>query len=633
MRMCGIVGAVDLLARGRVPAPPVFDRMVDALARRGPDGRGIWRAPHGHAALGHRRLAILDPTPAGAQPMLWDNIAITFNGEIYNFKEVRADLERRGHAFHTQCDTEVILHAWREWGAACVSKLNGIFAFAIVEQNHVFLARDPLGIKPLFFSVVDGVLRFASEQKAIIADPTFARQPDLCAIDAMLTLGYVPPPYAAFQGIEQLPPAHTLAFSIGDAASTPKRTRYWAPAPREDRMSMSDALAELEARLHKSVAMQMVSDVPLGAFLSGGLDSASVVREMTRAGGASRVCTFNVGFAQASFDESDAAGATARLLGTDHRTTTAPLDLRERMLSVAETNDDLFADSSLLAVDVLCEQARRHVTVALSGDGADDLLGGYDTYLAGHLTRPWRAVPSFVRSVVKRGVERALPVSTERYNKRDFALRFLRAAERGAGHDFASFRLYLDEQERRALIRPGARADGRALEAYAAVVNDTPGSLLKKMLVADVAFYLPSDMLVKVDRASMRHGLEVRVPFLDVEFVDWALTLPSRFLVSPLGKKKHILRQHVERHIHPSISRRKKTGFNVPIAAGLRGPLAELLLDAVRSQGFAQDGPLDPAAVERMVQEHQQGRADHSFGLYAVLVLALWWRRFQQAPD
>jgi asparagine synthase (glutamine-hydrolysing) len=626
--MCGITGVVDLRGDRRLPSPDVVDRMTDALAHRGPDGRGVWRSEN--ASLGHRRLAILDPTTAASQPMVKNGIAIVFNGEIYNFRDLRAQLEKRGHTFTSDGDTEVLVAAWREWGPSMVPKLNGIFAFAIVDErskpHRVFLARDHVGIKPLFIHVDHGgVLRFGSEMKAILADPAVKRAPNWEAIDAFLTHAYVPQPLSPFAGVTQLAPATTWSCELG---GTPTTTTYWRPVPHERRLDMRHALHEFREQLHKSVEMQMVSDVPLGAFLSGGLDSASVVAEMMRVvkqRNAPPVRTFSVGFTEASFDERDAAAHSAKILGSQHQTDVVDLDLTNAVLDVARTNDDLLADSSILAVDRLCAATRKHVTVALSGDGADEILAGYSTYAATYFARIWRTLPSPLRSLARLGFER-IPPSTERYNVRDFALRFLRGAERGGGKDFASWRIYLDEDDKRDLLKR-ALPDGKAIERYADAMSPS-GTLLKRMLIADFTHYLPNDMLVKVDRASMRHGLEVRVPFLDPNFVELALSLPSRLLLAHDGEKKRILRRHVEERVSKETARRKKRGFNVPVGAALKGPLHDVLMDTIRSKPFVDDGPLDIAAVERRAREHKAGDVDAGFSLYAVLVLALWWRTF-----
>jgi asparagine synthase (glutamine-hydrolysing) len=317
----------------------------------------------------------------------------------------------------------------------------------------------------------------------------------------------------------------------------------------------------------------------------------------------------------------------ARVLGAEHHAEEVSLDLEESVLDLARTNDDLFADSSLLAVDKLCKMTRRHVTVALSGDGADDILAGYQTYSATYLAHVWRHVPAPLRALARRGADR-LPTSRERYNVREFARRFLRGAERGAGADFASWRIYFDEEDRRELLRPGL-PDGDALGRYARAMDEVAGAtLLKQMLYADFSYYLPNDMLVKVDRASMRHGLEVRVPFLDIDLVTLCLSFPSRYLLSPRGTTKAILRNHVEQRVSRRIARGKKRGFNVPVSEAFRGALGRVLSDALASEPFRSDGPLDVDAVQARLRAHQRGDTDAGFVLYAALVLALWWPRW-----
>jgi asparagine synthase (glutamine-hydrolysing) len=624
--MCGIVGVIDLHRRRRLPDGPHFDRMVDSLARRGPDGRGVHCTDD--VALGHRRLAILDTSSASDQPFVADGRAMVFNGEIYNFRELRRELETLGQVFSTTGDTEVLLGAWRQWGPACVPRLNGIFAFVVVDGDTVFAARDHTGIKPLFYRLHDGVLWFGSELKAIIADPRVPRRANLEAIDCFLAHGWIPPPLSPFEGIVQLPPATTMTLTMSSSAVggvVPRLQRYWRPVASERHISLKDAVVELDERLQRSVRAQMVSDVPLGAFLSGGLDSASVVAAMRREGGAVR--SFSMGFTEASFDESADAAHTAGVLGTIHHSERVDLNLTATILAIAETNDDLLADASMVAVDRLCALTRHHVTVALSGDGADEILAGYPTYTAAHLARAWRHVPGPVRSLAHKAAA-ALPATTARYSARDFALRFLSAADRGAGRDFAAFRLSFDDDTRRALLRKHP-CDGHPIERYAAAIDDAWGeTLLKRLLIADLTHYLPGDMLVKVDRASMRHGLEVRVPFLDPDFIDFALSLPSHVLLGPTGETKVVLRRHVKQQVSSRIARGKKRGFSVPVGAAFKGSLGDVLTAALHHPSFQDDGPIDVKVVVEMLRAHREGKADHGHPLYTALVLCLWWRRF-----
>jgi asparagine synthase (glutamine-hydrolysing) len=627
--MCGIVGLLDR-GQGRLTVEPAtLDAMVDSLAHRGPDGRGVWR--DGPIALGHRRLAILDPTPAGAQPMLHPSgqYAVAYNGEIYNFRDLRSELESLGHRFRTDCDTEVLLAAYAQWGAAAVARFNGIFAFALWDavRRRLWLARDRLGVKPLVYAAHGGVLRFASEAKAILADPEFPRRPSPEGLRAFLTFGYVPAPWTGFDGIRQLPPAHEAVVEDGRMTIRP----YWALSMRETPRSYPDALDEFQGRLQAAVARQMVSDVPLGGFLSGGVDSAAIVSCMA-CSTQDTVRSFSVAFAERSFDESARAAATAMRARTDHREIPVSLDLADTLDRLVEFCEDPLADSSSLAVYHLCRAAREHVTVALSGDGADELLAGYPTYQATELACAYRRLPSPLRRLA-RGCVGLLPVSEKRYALQQFASRFVHGAEEGEGRDFASWRVHLSHAIQTRLCRPDFLAGPcDPIEWYAEHYRAAPeaASRLKRMLYADLVFYLPSDMLVKMDRMSMAHGLEVRVPFLDHELVEFCASLPDRFLVRRFSRRpgKRILRDVLRRQLGPEIHRRPKRGFNVPVESAMRGVLWGRLCEAVHQEKFRRDGPLDVGRLMAFAREHRERRLDAGHALFSVLVLALWWDRW-----
>jgi len=627
--MCGIVGIFDYQRRGFQVDRRVFDAMVDSLAHRGPDGRGTWFDEG--IALGHRRLAILDPTPAGAQPMADPRrgLVVTYNGEIYNFPRLRDELAAKGHAFRTGCDTEVLLAAYAEWGTAALERLNGIFAFALFDgpRRRLWLARDRLGVKPLCYSLQVGVLRFASEVKALLADPGFERRPSPEGIDAFLSFGYVPAPLSGFDGVTQLPPAHELIVEEG----TVRTRRYWQLSMREQPQGRREAQEEFARRLHDAVTGQMISDVPLGGFLSGGIDSAAVVAEM--AGAARRpVRTFSVGFDEGSFDESAAARRTAQRIGTDHTPIDVRLDLEQTVARFLQCCDEPFADSSSLAVYHLCRVASQHVKVALSGDGADELLAGYPTYRATGLAALYRRLPGWMRAVCRRAAG-VLPASDARYNLHQFAGRFVLGAEEGEGRDFASWRVHFREVEKASLLKSGfPRGEPDPIERYAACYHDAPGAAtrLKRMLHADLAFYLPSDMLMKVDRMSMAHGLEVRVPFLDHELVEFCAGLPDRYLMRPIGPRRNklILRWHLARRLGSEVAGRRKTGFNVPIERAMRAELLARLCDLASSRPFCDDGPFDVARLLDHARRHAARRLDAGHALFSALVLADWWDRW-----
>ena len=627
--MCGIVAVFDYLSTGRRVDPGVFDSVVDTLAHRGPDGRGTWH--DGPVSLGHRRLAILDPTEAGSQPMVHTSgdFVVTYNGEIYNFRQLRTELEELGHSFRTNCDTEVLLAAYAQWGTEAVTRLNGIFAFALWDgrRRRLWMARDRLGVKPLFYSTADGLLRAASEPKAIVADPAFPRRPSREAINAFLSFGYVPSPMNGFEGVLQLPPGSEAVVSGGEVSVRP----YWQLSMGEVSMSYDDALGQFADRLQAAVARQMVSDVPISGFLSGGVDSAAVVSRMAAAG-QQTVRSFSVSFQDASFDEAPQAARTAGLIGTDHTEVQVEFDLLDTLDRMIDHCEDPFADSSSLAVYHLCRVAREHVSVALSGDGADELLAGYSTYPATELARWYRLLPSPARSAV-RGLVGRIPASDRRYSFQQFADRFARGAEEGQGGDFASWRVHLDRAQKELVGRRGY-FDGlpNPIESYAERYHQAPDAQnrLKRMLWADLSFYLPADMLVKVDRMSMAHGLEVRVPFLDHELVEFCAGLPERYLRRhrSRGPGKRILRDYLRQQLGPQVAGRSKRGFNVPVEKAMRTVLWDRFHEAVNEPGFRDSGPFDVERLEAFAERHRQREIDAGHALFSIMVLALWWSRW-----
>ena len=627
--MCGIAGVLDYQQRGLTINPAHVDRMVDSLSHRGPNGRGVWRADG--IALGHRRLSVLDPTAAGAQPMHYAarQLVVTYNGEIYNFKELRAELQVAGHRFQTECDTEVLLAAYAEWGTAAVERFNGIFAFALWDgqARRLWLVRDRLGIKPLYYSIQGNLLRFGSEVKAILADPEFQRRPNRAGLDSFLSFGFIPAPDTGFEEIRQLPPASELVIETGRM----RQRQYWKLTMGESDLTLDEAQEQFAERFSKAVRQQLVSDVPIGGFLSGGVDSAAVVAEMAR-GSSQRIRTFSAGFDDASFDERSAAAETAQLIGTDHTDLLVKLDVEDTVDKFLTLNDDPFADSSSLAVYHLCQAAAQRVTVALSGDGADELLGGYSTYSATTLAASYRRLPNWSRALVRQMVA-ALPASDSRYNIQQFATRFVQGAEEPEGRDFSSWRIHFNGEHKSAMCRPHFLTHkSDPVGVYADHYHSAPGATtrLKKMLHADLTFYLPSDMLVKVDRMSMAHGLEVRVPFLDHELVEFCATLPSTMLAHlPFPKQnKLILRRHLKARLGTSLSQRKKTGFNVPIEKALRGPLWSRFYDAVSSTRFRQEGPFEVSKLLSHAARHVTHEIDAGHALFSALVLADWWERW-----
>lgn len=635
--MCGIAGVMHFADPSRPVDSAVLERMTRSLAHRGPDGQGLWIAPTGGVGLGHRRLRILDLSERGRQPMLryGGELAITFNGEIYNFRELRTELEALGERFESESDTEVLLAGYRHWGEGLLERISGIYAFAIYDarESLLFLARDPLGVKPLFYSTWGHSFRFGSEIKAILSDPAVPRDLDPEAVDAFLTFSYTPAPLTGLRHVGQLLPGHC---AVVDRRGCRAR-RNWDPpyAAQPHVRDFESARKEFTRLLDRVTRAQLISDVPVGAFLSGGLDSAAIVRAIRRASssmertGGARVTALTVGFDEAGFDERVAARRTATSLGVPLEEQIVSVDAAELLPRISHHVEEPTADSSMVPVFCLCRAAREHFTVALSGDGADEILAGYDTYRATALARRYRRLPRGARRWLLSGLARCLPVSDAKYGLRQVIHRFVTGAEMGPGRDHCAWRICLSNELKHRVYAGAfgaAAARHDPLGRYAAHLEDVPAdrSLLSRLLHADTAFYLPNDMLVKVDRMSMAHGLEVRVPFLDIEMVRFAAALPDDFKLHRGRVRKHILRESLRGDIPDSVLDQPKSGFNAPLQAWMRGPLGDLLIDALRSRRDAAEAFVRVDAVEGLLREHRQRRADHAHALFAILMLALW---------
>jgi asparagine synthase (glutamine-hydrolysing) len=577
--------------------------------------------------LASTRLAIID-LAAGAQPMCNEDgsVVVVYNGAIYNFRDLQGDLRARGHVFRSACDTEVIVHAWEEWGTACVARLRGMFAFALwdARQQTLFLGRDRLGIKPLHYAILpDGQLLFASELKGLLAHPGLPRRIDPCAVEDYLAYGYVPDPKTIYQGARKLRPGHWLCWRLGQRE--PREERYWQLrfAAREG-LQAPRAAEELLGRLEEAVAMRLVADVPLGAFLSGGIDSSAVVALMSRIA-AAPVNTCSIGFDDPGHDESAFARQVAQACNTRHRVGRVhvrDVAVIERLPSVY---DEPFADASAIPTMQLCALARQAVTVALSGDGGDELFAGYRRH-RWHQSEEWvrAALPAWVRRPLF-GALGAL------YPKLDWAPQPLRLqatltelALDPAEAYFRSVAIAADPVRRR-LYAAALRSD---LQGYsgAEVMRAhwrEGGSQhpLDQVQYVDLMTYLPGDILTKVDRASMAHSLEVRVPLLDHVLVEWAATLPPRLRLNVRGSK-YVLRQALRSHLPDAILRRRKMGFSVPLAGWLRGSLLPPVRRALAEPAFADTGLFDPREVTRLIEQHQSGRSDHSRLIWALFMFA-----------
>lgn len=621
--MCGIVGIFHCSAPGPVD-PVLLTRMCDALAHRGPDGEGVWTAPG--VGLGHRRLSIID-LAGSPQPMLSADgrAAIVFNGEIYNYRELRRELEGLGAQFRTQGDTEVILAAWQRWGVECLARLDGMFAFALYDlaERTLFLARDRLGVKPIFMAhLADGSLAFASELKGLLAHPLLRREVDPLALDDYLAWGYVPDHRSILKGVEKLPAGHYRLLRHDADPSAP--VRWWDVSFAGWHTGSEDDLeAELLDHLRRAVTSRMVADVPLGAFLSGGVDSSSVVALMAEASG-EPVRSCSIGFDVAAADETEYADEVARLFGTDHRKRIVAANDFSELGALAAMFDEPFADASALPTWRVCQVARESVTVALSGDGADEALAGYRRQVFhAHEERLRGALPAAIRKALLGGLGALYP-------KADWAPRFLRAkttllALSATGEEaYANALSFTAPALRRSLYAPSlAREIGayRAEDAVIAMMRNAPArSGLDRAQYADLKFWLPGDILTKTDRTSMAVGLEAREPLLDHRLVEFAAALPDAMRVR-CRQGKWLMKRAMRQHLPDHILHRPKQGFVTPIAQWLRGPLAEEAREVSSSTALARTGWFDSTQVAALAEAHIAGRADHSRLLWQLLML------------
>jgi asparagine synthase (glutamine-hydrolysing) len=630
--MCGITGwaSLDGRAGDAVGRRETLHAMCAQMAHRGPDSEGLMVTAG--AALGMRRLAIIDLV-TGEQPAFNEDrqIAVILNGEIYNYRELRADLERRGHTFRSASDTEVLPHLYEEYGTAMLDRLNGMFAFALWDapRRRLFIARDPFGEKPLYWGIFDGLLLFASEPKALLAHPAVQPRLNLAALRLYLAFDYVPAPHSIYAGIQKLPAAHALALEDGKVDVW----RYWnlsyrklEPAPSED-----EATEHLRDLLADSVRMRLVSDVPLGVLLSGGVDSSTVAALAVRAS-SEIVKTFSISFAEKSFDESRYARGVADFLGTDHHEERLSADLTTDLIpDIGSWLDEPLSDPSLVPTYLVSRFTRRHVTVALGGDGGDELFAGYPMYWGHIWARRYSLVPEPVRRALIEPLVDRLPVKTKNMSFDFKARRFvagMRYADLVARHHvwFGSFAPHEQEQLLTAEVKRATDGDIYR-EARRLFEECDAEDLVERMQYLDTRLYMAEDILTKVDRASMAVSLEVRAPFLDRRVAAYAASLPAHYKLR--GRtSKYILKRAVAPLLPPFVMRRGKKGFGVPVAEWLRNRLRPLARDLLSPARLRRHGLFDPNYVARLQDEHERGAANHRKLLWTLLVFELWHERF-----
>jgi asparagine synthase (glutamine-hydrolysing) len=619
--MCGICGLVSLNGTSP-PDPAVLASMNDALVHRGPDSEGV--VVDGPVGLAARRLSIID-LAGGDQPMSSEDgsVTVVHNGEIYNHGALRERLAERGHAFATRCDTEVLVHGYEEHGADFVRALRGMFAFSLwdARRGRLVIARDRFGIKPLYYRVADGQLSFASELKALVRQPGFVPQISADAVAAFLTFNSIPSPLAIYEGVRKLPAGHLLEWNGGpDVALREYAVMRPEPVGRLRTESQDELAAELRERLRDSVRAHLVSDVPVGVLLSGGIDSAALVA-LAAEESSERVRTFSIGFSERSFNELDHARLVADRYGTDHHELVVTPDAMELFPAIVETFDEPFADSSALPTYLVSQLAAKHVKVALSGEGGDELFGGYYTYVADLLASRLGPLPALARPLVER-----LPSSSEKASFDYKAKRFVRGARLAPLERHHAWK-EIFSAEARAELLGARRPSGDPLDPYRARYAASAGAEpLARLQDVDLGIYLVDDLLVKTDRASMAHSLEARVPFLDRQLAEFALALPTRHKVRGFSKKR-LLRRSLEPILPREIVHGKKQGFSIPAAAWLRGELRDFAQDALSPDGLRRQGWLEPKAVTRVLDAHLSGREDLSRQLWGLLAFTVWHDR------
>jgi asparagine synthase (glutamine-hydrolysing) len=617
--MCGICGVVAGERQG-APDRDVVARMSGRLVHRGPDDDGLFC--EGPVALAARRLSIIDLVH-GHQPIENEDgsCVVVQNGEIYNYRELKRELEGRGHRFATDCDTEVLVHGYEEWGEAFVERLRGMFAIALWDKprRRLLLARDRFGIKPLYYGHAEGGLSFASELKAMLEQPGFSREIDPRAVSAYLAFNSIPAPLTIFKEARKLPPGHLLSWEGGEVALR----RYARPGPTsETRSASADDLAdELREVLDDSVRAHLVADVPVGVLLSGGVDSGGLAALASQHVG-EPLRTFSIGFEEEGFNELSRARLVAERYGTDHHELVLRPNAVELLPKLVEAFDEPFGDSSALPTYLVSVLAVSEVKVALSGEGGDELFGGYYTYVADLLAPRVGRLAALALPLAE-----ALPSRADRVGFDYKAKRFARAAALPPLERHHGWKEIFSPQARAELAGPGASA-WDPLDLYRERYAETAGAEpLARMQDVDLGIYLVDDLLVKTDRLSMAHSLELRVPFLDPRVAEFAFSLPTKLKVRGLAKKR-LLRQALAPLLPREIVHGRKQGFSIPIAAWLRGPLEPFAREVLAPSAVARQGLLDPAAVTPILDRHCAGQEDLSRQIWGLMALTLWFDRY-----
>jgi len=627
--MCGICGKLNFNSQDKV-SEGLIHQMNRVLLHRGPDDEGVF--VEGHIGLGHMRLAIIDLSPNARQPMSNEDgsVWIVFNGEIYNFQELRSILIEKGHKFRSRSDTEVILHLYEDEGVDCLKWLRGMFAFAVwdAKEKTLFLARDRLGKKPLFYYADDKAFLFASEPKAILQDHSIRAEPDLEAIHHYLTYGYVPSPYSAFKGIRKLPPAHYLLLKNGKFYIK----RYWKLSYNKTtfkNLNEEDLCREIIERLREAVKIRLISDVPLGAFLSGGIDSSTVVALMSEFS-TEPVKTFSIGFEEQEYDELRYARLVARRYGTEHHEFIVKPDAVEVLPKLVWHYNEPFADSSAIPTYYVSQMTRKYVTVALNGDAGDENFAGYDRYMANQVACRYEKVPFLLRKTLKGIIDR-IPKKGDPRSFLDKVRRFFEAISEEPRRRYSRWISHFNNSRKEELYTEEFKAFVGNIDSVELILkvysNSDAPDFIDATLDVDVNMYLPDDLLVKVDIASMANSLEARSPFLDHLFMEFVASLPSELKLKK-RETKYIFKKAVRNLLPPEVINRSKMGFGVPIDQWFRNELKEMAYDILLGQRTLERGYFKKESIQKLLDEHISGRAHWHHLLWNLLMLELWHREF-----
>ncbi len=620
--MCGIAGIVHADGQGQVPQH-ILKQMCDTIAHRGPDDEGFYTK--GNVGLGMRRLSIID-LAGGHQPISNEDGSawIVFNGEIYNFQSLRAELQAKGHEFATNTDTEAIVHAYEEYGEDCVKKLNGMFAFAIWDKRRqkLFLARDRLGVKPLYYYADSSRFVFGSELKAVLECDEVPRELDYEALDTYLTFEYIPAPSSIFRDIKKLPPGHTLTLQNGRASVK----KYWDIRFERAEGTEEELGEQLYELLKDSVRMRLIADVPLGAFLSGGIDSSTIVCMMSEIMDRP-VKTFSIGFDDPSYNELGYARAVARHFGTDHYEEIIRPNVVEMVENLVGYLDEPMADVSIFPTYLVSKLARGQVTVVLSGDGGDELFAGYDWYVADRMERRYRMIPGVLRNHLIPAVMRRVRPSSQKKGFVNKMKRFVEGAAIEPRLQHFRWNTFLTQKTRSAIFSQDAKAAFNGHNAHDTFIGYLEkfeqADPLWRSQFADIKTYMVDDILTKVDRMSMAVSLEARVPFLDYRVVEFAASVPSELKLNG-STTKYLLKKAMAKRLPQEVLTRGKEGFSIPIKNWLKDELRPMMDELLSPERVRREGLFNPAYVEKLKTQHVSGAANHSHQLWPLMVFQIW---------